>query len=192
MRLFIAIPLPSQIQNYISVLQNNLKQYQKKIIYVQNKNTHITLKFLGETPNNKISDILNSIKTIAESNTSFNAKISTVDSFPNSFNPKILWLGLDKISEEKIKKIAVGLDNLLESHGFQKETRDFTSHITFARVKDNINNSILANELVKIKKNIELTDFKKFNIDKITLFQSRLTNAGAIYEVIGETNLKTI
>lgn len=192
MRLFIAIPLSLKTKDSIHILQNKLKQSKTDINWVSSANTHITLKFLGEISESKIKDISESIKKEAESNYSFVSKITDLDSFPNSTFPKIVWLGLDKLSEEKIKKIALNLENDLEKKGFKKETRNFTSHITIGRIKSNLNIQNFVKELLNTKKNLQEINFEEFVINKITLFKSILTDKGPIYEVIGETNLKTI
>ena len=57
MRCFIAIDLPDHVIDYLYEFQNKLKQLPAKIKWVEKKNLHLTLKFLGEIDDKKYEDL---------------------------------------------------------------------------------------------------------------------------------------
>ena len=58
MRVFIAIKLPKKAQEDISLIQEELKERKERITWVEPKNIHLTLKFIGEVSTDKIEEII--------------------------------------------------------------------------------------------------------------------------------------
>ena len=168
MRLFTAIQLPPDIKENI---YNDFHDLRNKIkgSWVKKENLHVTLKFLGEVEDEKVSEIKNLISGIKIK--PFESEAFGTGAFPNMKNPKVLWVGISKGNEE-IKKIMFSLDEVFSKLGFKKEGRDYTPHITVARLKEKT-------LLEKPQKT-----YGKFLVDGIKLFQSILKTEGAVYKEI--------
>lgn len=181
MRLFIAIDLPIFIKSKLEDIINKLKKTNIDAKWVESKNIHITLKFLGETPQEKVEKIKKIIENVSNDYKVLELNLKNFGFFPNETNPKVFFISTDK--EDKLRDIAKRLENSLENLGYLKEER-FSSHITLARLKSKKNIDTLKKEL----KNIKVEE--KFYIEEIALFKSTLTPLGPIYEKIFKITLK--
>jgi len=133
MRTFIAIEVPENIRSFFTELLP-VKTLLEGVSIVHKDNFHITLKFLGEIEEMLISEIKQTLISIADETSSFTLKITHPGVFPDPLKPRVIWMGIENNSAliELVKKI----EENLEKSGFQRETRNFKSHITLARVKN--------------------------------------------------------
>jgi len=65
MRLFIALPLSDDVEQFLGGIILDLKQKRGRVKWVASKNIHLTMKFLGETDENKVEAIIESIRSAA-------------------------------------------------------------------------------------------------------------------------------
>ena len=67
MRTFISISIPQELQQILANIQSELKLFpENRIAWVRPHQSHITLKFLGETTEEEISDISNCLIDIGK------------------------------------------------------------------------------------------------------------------------------
>ena len=57
MRVFIAIEVPAEIQKELGAIQQDLKSVTNSARWVAPESIHLTLKFIGETPEHRIPEI---------------------------------------------------------------------------------------------------------------------------------------
>ena len=189
MRTFIAVELPKEIRNHLSKIQEQLKSTGARVKWVEPKNIHLTLKFLGEINSQKLEKIIKILDDCVADKQSFPVSITSIGAFPKLNYPKVIWAGIDT-GDKEIKEIVKLLDEKIQKIGIPKEERSFSSHITIGRVRTFENKDKLLEELIKLGTNKELTGFE-FSLSKITLFKSTLTSSGPIYEALKEANFKT-
>jgi len=180
MRIFIAIELPYDIKEKVEQVEILLKKCDVHAKWVNPKNLHFTLKFLGEATQEQIKEIEKIIEDVANRFRPFTVNLKEFGFFPNEKRPRVFFVSTD--NEEILRKISQRLEEKLEKIGFKKEDR-FKSHITVARLRSNKNLHLLKKEI----KNISLTE--AIPIKEITLFKSTLTESGPIYETICKMNL---
>ena len=171
MRLFIAIDLPDNLKEKINQSIKILRKCDIDAKWVQDKNLHLSLKFLGETDQEKLAEIKKIINLTAQEYQEIELYTESFGFFPNEIRPRVFFLGTDK--GEELKRIAVSLEGRLEKLGFIKENR-FAPHITLARLKSIKNISGLKSEL----KNISVKE--KIPVSEIALFQSILKSCCSI------------
>jgi RNA 2',3'-cyclic 3'-phosphodiesterase len=173
MRLFIAFSVTEEIKSYLLSLKDNVPKDIAKIRWVSQ--IHLTLKFLGEVPENKIPLIKEHLSKVRFEE--FKIELSPVGFFPNENYIRVIWVGLtpqDRIIELQ-KKVDFSLSSL-----FDKE-KDFMPHITLGRVS-----FIREKEkFVKLLKGIEI---KKLSctVNSFRLIQSTLTPEGPVYQELEE------
>jgi len=176
MRCFIAIDIPYEAKEIIKEIHTIIKD--KNIKQVETENVHITIKFLGEIDDVTLKKVDNTLKTIIFKK--FDVSIKKPRYFSNRGNPTVFFLD---IFSEKLKELASIVEEKLYKIGIPKESRDFKPHLTLARVKGIIDKNITKNFLSYKTKDIT------FTVDKISLYESRLTPAGPIYKLISSYNL---
>ena len=137
MRAFIAIDLPPKTKAAVSVLQEKLKNPGADLKWVEPDNIHLTLKFLGEIDPGQLDKINAIIEMVAKNNPDFVMHINSLGAFPKIDYCKVIWVGLDK-GDSETKNLAQELEEKLEILGIPKEDREFSTHITIARLRSRL------------------------------------------------------
>lgn len=182
LRTFIAFELPDHIQIELSKFIKLLQQANPyKIRWIPSQNIHLTAKFLGETRMADIPKISALIDQFA-SNASIQKIIpGKIGSFPNLSNIRVIWLGLS-VPEALIQQIDL-LENEMEIHGFEREKRGFTPHLTLGRATLQPHSMQMRN-LAHSLQTMKPPNIEPFEINSITLFKSELRPTGAEYTSI--------
>lgn len=132
---------------------------------------HLTLKFLGEVEDSKISLVKEKLKTIKIE--PFSVAIDNIGFFPSESYTRVIWVGFK--DNDKIVKLQQQIDNSLKDL-FKKDDR-FHPHITLARVKFVKDKKNFVKKLKEIK-----VEEKEFSVKNFKLIKSTLTKQGPIYE----------
>lgn len=179
-RAFIAIELPDEVKNELSEILYKLKPGREKAVKWVNPNgIHLTLKFLGNTPEEKIVDITQAITQASSLTYPFNLELKGLGAFPNLKSPRVVWVGIGG-DIPIVANLQRQIDQSLIPLGFSPEKRDFSPHLTLGRVRDTTSK----NERYELGKTIEslrIEGSSSFVVDRISLIQSTLTSSGAIY-----------
>ncbi len=177
-RAFIAVEIDQPNKQKLSQLISTLKQANADVKWVNENQMHLTLKFLGNIEKNRVQEISNTLKSIANKASAFNIHLSKISAFPNMHKPRVIWLGIDKGVEN--------LKNLASKLGSRQEKREFKPHLTLGRVKSLKNIS----QLTKLISETSFESDGNISITKLILFQSTLTPKGAIYTSLAKLSLQ--
>lgn len=171
-RAFIAVDVPSELKEKIGKLQCDFSDFNIKL--VDPSLIHLTLKFLGNVPEEMIGSICDALDRVECS--PFSVGIQKMGVFPNYKKIRVVWLG----TEGNFEKLHNSIESLLCPLGFEKESRKFSAHFTIARVKkiSNKEQALLSEKIKKLSK----VNIGKMEVDKIKLKKSTLTPKGPIYE----------
>lgn len=180
-RAFIAIDIP--VSQKVTEIINELKKTQINAKIVETENMHLTLKFLGDTDENLIDDIEKIIEDTIKDIMPFEIILKNIGVFPNQNYIKVMWIGVENI--EVLKNIAETLDLKLCKHGFEKEKRSFSVHLTIARIKSAKNKE----KIIQLINKYQDFEFQKIKVNKIILKKSILTPNGPIYSNLKEVKL---
>jgi 2'-5' RNA ligase len=191
MRAFIAIELDKVLRDELATLQAKLKPCGADVKWAEPHNIHLTLKFLGEVPEEKIETIKKTLDTTAANNNTFNISLSGLGAFPNLNSPRVLWVGIKEGSNESVK-LANEIEAQLAKLGFSNEERPFSAHLTLGRMRSPKGRERLKEIIENINKNlVTSTPLHQSPVKDITLFQSTLTPKGPIYTALHNANLKS-
>ena len=184
MRLFTAINIipGEKLLNTVNLLASNL--HHEKILWVNSNKLHITLKFLGEIDSRKLPEIIDLHNKVIEKYSTFNLNIEKTGVFGSSYNPKVIWFGVNP--SESVALLANELESSLDLLGFKSDGQNFVPHLTIGRIKS-IQNKVLFHKIISNFKN---EFFQEINVKKIILYESILKTKGAIHNVIKEFKLK--
>lgn len=186
LRTFIAIEIPTEIQKILGQIQLQLKDTGADIKWVQPSHIHLTLKFLGEIPENKVPIVTKTLEKIIPSFSRFSIELKQLGAFPRIDQPKIIWIGIEKGRDETIK-LANTLEEALFQEGFPKEERSFSPHLTLGRQRSTTHADKISKKIKDFQAHQELTPV----IHSVVLFQSTLTPQGPIYSPLAKIFLKS-
>ncbi|MDP8254025.1 MAG: RNA 2',3'-cyclic phosphodiesterase [Candidatus Kaelpia aquatica] len=179
LRTFIAIEIDDKTRTIISNIQNSFKKSKADIRLIAPDNIHITLIFIGNIEATKVDEIRKELQNLISSTKVFKILPKDIGCFPNTKNPKILWIGI-KDGAEKLIELNKKIKLLLDGCKITTDDRDFHPHITIGRVKSSNNIDALKATLL----NFSEQSFQQIAVERISLIKSNLTPAGPQYKTI--------
>ncbi|RKZ22150.1 RNA 2',3'-cyclic phosphodiesterase [bacterium] len=175
MRLFIAIDLPFEAKKEIVGVRELIKN-KGGIKWVEMENIHLTLKFLGEVEEDKVSAIEKRLKAVAKDTEPFIISLRDVGGFPTERESRVIWVGVEQ-GREMVYELNRKIERAMEKLGFERDSR-FHPHITIGRVK-------------RGRVNVQGLKFHypSIFVKSFFLISSRLTPSGPIYTPLREFKL---
>jgi len=186
-RTFIAIELTPEVQREMEIIQDrlNLKK-EPGVKPVKPESTHLTLRFLGPTPPDKVEEIRAAIQLAAENIRPFALELKGVGCFPNNRTPRVVWVGL--AGEETLMRLQSRIEDSLAELGIRRETRPFSAHLTLARIRDDATPASRRRVGEAVENTVYEPDFK-FPVDHVSLIKSILKPSGPEYSVLHRIDL---
>jgi len=137
LRAFIAIDLPPDVKRALSDVAATLSERVPRgaVRWVRPEQMHLTLRFLGDTPTDKLPALAAALDTLAAGHAPFTLRLSEVGCFPNARRPRVVWVGLGG-EEAKLTALVSALEAALHPLGWPPEDKPFRAHLTLGRVKD--------------------------------------------------------
>lgn len=132
MRLFLAIPLPAAVaQRAADLLPLALPALRR----VKPESLHITLAFLGWTPDERLPEVTAAAEDAARPVPGFTLSFDTAGRFPERGRPRVVWLGIGE-GRESVLRLGEGVYRGLRERGLTFDDRPLSPHLTLARVQD--------------------------------------------------------
>ncbi|MES2209034.1 MAG: RNA 2',3'-cyclic phosphodiesterase [Chloroflexota bacterium] len=183
-RLFVAVPIPTEIAARISELvtqvQVALGSAGHRVRWVQMEGLHITLRFLGPTPKGQIETVAAAVeRTVLEVPDLFELRIGGAGAFPDPERPRALWLGI-RSGAAALGNLSTALTAALVADGWALEDRPFRPHLTIARTDGVHAGAEAGQRLVASAAELDLG----FTADRVVLYRSHLGHGPARYEIL--------
>jgi len=136
-RSFLCIEPEPALRATLKIWLDSLRGLAPRLKWVQGDAVHLTLKFLGEQPQEKLTEMRNLLPEAlaAKALRSFYLELSGVGAFPNYRLPRVLWMDLAG-ETDALCDLWRTVEGLATRMGFPPETRPFRPHLTLARIKD--------------------------------------------------------
>lgn len=183
-RLFVAVKIigdPDFIGKF-NCLKQDLSH--EKIRWVNENNLHLTLKFFGETPVDKLEVINEALRISTKNIKAFRIQLKNIGIFGSRYNPKVIWANV--IDSEALMKLEEIINKNLAHIGYPKTRENFRPHLTLGRLKK-LRDGKLFQEIISSQQN---SLFQQSYIESLYLFESVLQRTGPIYNIINEFKLK--
>jgi RNA 2',3'-cyclic 3'-phosphodiesterase len=175
MRCFIAVELDEAIKDRIEAAQQLFKHLGGKVGWCHRGQMHLTLKFLGEVPEDLIPKAVEALKAAVGEMAPFEMTVEGLGSFPPSGQPRILWVGVRECPP--LFELQERIEKQFNPLGFPREDRDFSPHLTLGRVRERIDTKTCLAVLTQQKNFFAGTQ----QVEKVILFSSILKPTGAVY-----------
>ena len=178
LRLFVGISIP---RGHLETIDEQLASFREKVVnarWIALENQHVTLKFLGSTPGDRLQDVERVCTMVAASSEPGVVTLTNTGAFPSRARVRVLWVGIDDPGG-LLAGVAGDLDQTFEALGYSSEARAFTPHLTLCRFKIPV-------PLKSGLPELDLSGLEPFSIDRLELFRSHLSPQGARYERVAE------
>lgn len=181
-RAFLAVEISPDVREQLERLIGRFERAGARVKWVEPKNLHLTVKFLGDIDLTDSAQICLKLNKVLAEVPPFSVSIHGTGAFPNNGRPRTLWVGVQDGHQELVDLQQRVEDALAELH-YRKEGRRFEPHLTFGRVREG------RDELKTLV--AEHADFHAgiFDVEELVLFSSELTPKGPIYDPLGHIEL---
>ena len=129
MRIFVALDIDESIRERISRFLDGVRAFAPDARWVRPESLHVTLKFIGEKPNEEVERIKQAMAAVRAAPVSMT--FGGYGFFPTAKSARVFWLGLEAGPE--LADLASTLDQTTVALGVPKEERPFSPHLTMAR-----------------------------------------------------------
>ncbi len=191
-RTFIAIELPQAILDQLSEIQARFKSVLpgSAVRWVKPDGIHLTLKFLGQTPDDQIELIASSLKAGVAGHHPFAVEVSGAGCFPTVQRPRVIWIGVHEDQNAKhLSAVQHAVEASIAPLGYPTEHREFSPHLTLGRVSREVQPADLKKIGAAIDP-ISIGSLGRFEVTQVALIRSDLQPHGAVYTVISRAPLK--
>lgn len=183
-RVFAAIELPEDLRVHLALLRSHFGAPADAAKWVAPELLHVTMRFLGEIPQDRLDALLEAAGAAGTSTDPFRLEAGRPGAFPSERNPRVLWVGLEGDSGlTALRRLHCALERALEEHGFGGQDQPFSPHITVARLRERSRpdqRRTLAATLMNLR-NCPTGPARSFPVEALTVMRSDLRPGGPRY-----------
>ncbi len=188
MRLFFAVPVPedarARIGDLIARVQASVGDGSARIRWVRVDGLHLTLRFLGPTPDDRRAPLEAAADALAHGIDPFEVVLGGGGAFPSVDRPRSLWVGVQS-GADQLATLADGLTAAAGECGLILDTRPFTPHLTVGRTDGLRLGPAAAHALEASADGLDV----RFSVATVVLYRSFLGAGPARYEALHEARL---
>ena len=185
MRLFLAINVPAECRQAIHGATEPLRRAAPTVAWVQEPLLHLTLKFLGEQPDDRVGDIRGTLGAVAARHADLVMELEGIGAFPNFRRPRTVWMGVTP--QPRLELLHHDIELAFGALGFEIEGRPFRPHLTLGRVKQPQDPAL--RELSRASTRIDFHE--EVPVRSVDLMMSDLLPAGPRYAVLATAALRS-
>ena len=175
-RTFVAIELPAGLRDALgSIPAAASLPAGTSVRWTPPENLHLTLRFLGDTPEEQLPPLADALDAVAAGAASFELELGAAGAFPEARNARVLWVGLDD-ADRRLRRLRNQVEAAVRGLGWKREGRRFQPHLTLARLR----------RPTRLPAGgwIETVPRCRFAVEEVSLVRSTLKPAGAEYDVL--------
>ena len=140
-RLFVAILLPEKLRRRLAQEADRLRLTGAQVAWVNPDNYHLTLRFLGELPDEAQVDLFPILRDAIPGSGGLRLVAKGLGAFPSEGRPRTVWCGV--VGEEDLESlelagISARLDRALRNEGYRRDRSEFRPHITLGRIRSEV------------------------------------------------------
>jgi 2'-5' RNA ligase len=183
MRLFTGFDLPEEVVRNLQALLDRLRPA-ARINWSPPANLHITTKFIGAWPEERLAELIAALAGNPGLSTSplapaISVHIRKLGFYPNPHAPRVFFCGIEAPG---LDVLAAQTDRATSTIGIPAETRPFSPHLTLARIKEKADLQPLREAIAGLPS----LDFGRFEARSFFLYQSVLRPTGSVYTKLAE------
>jgi 2'-5' RNA ligase len=172
----VAVLLPEDVRAALADAAARLRAAAPDVAWVAPEHLHVTLKFLGQVDEARLSALAGALATAARGGPAFEARVVGLGAFPSAGRPRVLWAGV-RDGAQALAALAARVEAACVGLGFAPETRPFAAHVTLGRVRSPRRAPRLADLLDAAARE----ELGRLRVERVTLMESRLSPHGARY-----------
>ena len=178
-RLFVAVELPGPVLQTLERIQHDLQRHVPRgMRWTRPEGIHLTLKFLGETPRERVAAIKDALAAAVRGIGQHELSLGGMGTFGSRGAPRVLWVDLDG-ETQALETLQLRADRALDTIGFPADKRPFAAHLTLARVREESAREV-AEPLARALRSVSVPS-ATIPVGDVSLMLSKLGPGGAVY-----------
>jgi 2'-5' RNA ligase len=139
------------------------------------RNLHITTKFIGEWPEDRLEEVKSALSSVA-SRRPISIALHGFGWFPNPHRPRIFWIAVE--GGQALRKLAADTEEALQGVGIPREAREYRPHLTLARIEESdVDLALLRRAVASLPER----DWGEFVAENQHLYRSEISRSGSQY-----------
>jgi 2'-5' RNA ligase len=189
LRLFIAIELPTDVCEALAALQKQLQSVDRTraIRWSAISSIHLTLKFLGDTPSERVATIEAAMRQASAGHRPFDLNMGGAGCFPDMRRPRVVWAGVGG-DLDSLHTLRDAVERTVSPLGYPTEARPFSPHLTLGRARQEASREALA-AIGKQVEAVKQGSLASWRVAGISLMRSELKPSGAVYTPVAHASL---
>ena len=181
LRLFLAVEPSAAVRSSLADCVTGLRRRLPGVKWVPGENFHITLRFLGNIPDERLPELCAVCGDALRRQTAFSCAAAGLGAFPRSGRVTVIWADVIR-GRRGLAGLVEALESRLRDAGFVAEPAAFRAHITLGRVRRRA--TVHRRDLSPHIETWQGREFGQWRVDRVTLFQSTLTADGPVYSAL--------
>lgn len=181
-----ALEVPEPVRREVARRTAGLRERLPRARWVDPENIHLTLLFLGQTPDDHVPALSAKLREAFAGHAPMTVRLSGGGTFPPKRPARVAWIGMEA-PEELMAVQAGAVAAAVDAVGFEPEQRPFRPHVTLARC-ENWQRDAVDKFIAAFPGEIG----PPFTVDRGVLMESRLSPRGARYSVVEELPMKPV
>jgi len=179
MRCFVAVDLSAETRGAVAQAQATLRAASPRadVRWVAPEAFHLTLKFLGETEEDRVARVREALTTVARAHVPFGLAMAGLGAFPSLARPRVLWAGIVGGLRE-IGLLAADVERAALPLGFALDARPFGGHVTIGRVRS----PRRIGRVLEAAARLAQQPLGSWTVREMVLYRSHLRPTGTVYE----------
>lgn len=192
-RLFVAAALPDDAAEAVRTIVDEVRaeplpEGARDVRWVRLDGLHLTLRFLGPTPDERVEPTADAVRKVALAAAGpLEVELGGTGTFPARGRPRALWIGI-ATGAEALAGLAAKLDTALANVGWEREVRPFRAHLTLARSDGVAAGALVADRLARVMADRRIAA----RVVSIGLFESVTGGGPARYVPVASVRLGVI
>jgi RNA 2',3'-cyclic 3'-phosphodiesterase len=180
MRLFVALEVPEAVRENLAALRRNFPESPSTLRWVRPENFHVTLKFIGSVPTEKVQAIIEALRGVSLDDR-VDICFRGLGWYLNAKAGVILWAIIE--DSKPLAALATSIDGRLASMNIAPDNRSFMPHLTLARGSRDVPASSKS-ALRELAEQHKQREFGSMTATEFHLIESTTLPTGPIYSKV--------
>jgi RNA 2',3'-cyclic 3'-phosphodiesterase len=172
-RAFFGQPVPEPQREELGRFIAQCAQVAPDFRWTPTENLHLTIRFVGNVDRSVVEAVADRLAALTLAG--FVVELGDIGTFGRGRMARVMWLGL-RAGADGARVLAAQVEAECVRAGLIGEDRPFQAHLTLARAR--------TRDGSRLPDLPATPHLKPWRADALVLYSSRLTKAGAVYEVI--------
>lgn len=180
MRFSVGILLSDEIKEKVLAAQSKLKTEFPKLVWLEEDQLFLTLKFLGNPHLSRMGQIKRALKSISSGIAPFSIALTELGCFPESGIERTIWCGV-KDASRMLTRLVKDCENEFSKMGIKENENEFKAHIVIGRAPKNDTQGKVRKRAAQVK-----VESATQEVSEIFLICSKLKKGAPKYEVFSK------